>query len=141
MSMRYSPPIRIVIGLCTALVASFPFLIIAFLLLFVVRGGYFQISPAERSQFLNTYVAGTALFSCIFSLAIYGLTAFYIADAVRNTSASEAVRTILLFAVFFLPYVGMPAYYVLYILMRQPPAWATRRTSLPSVPPSPIRAA
>jgi phage shock protein PspC (stress-responsive transcriptional regulator) len=54
------------------------------------------------------------------------MVTFYVAHAIKNTDASDVIRIVALLLVFFLPYVGMPAYYVLYIMLAKPPAWAMK---------------
>jgi len=127
-AMTLSSPMKIIVGALTAVVTAFPFLFVAYMLLFVVRGGYFRSPQLEGPQALNTYVVAAFASSCLISILIYALTAFYIAHAIRNTSAPDVLRTALLLAIFIVPYLGMPAYYILYLLIPQPPSWAVKHT-------------
>ena len=63
---------------------------------------------------------------CLFTLLTYGLIAFYVTQAIKNQRASDVVRIVTLIMIFFMPYLGMPFYYVLFILMPTPPPWALK---------------
>jgi WD40 repeat protein len=60
----------------------------------------------------------------------FGLTIFYIVHAIKNSSASEVARIVLLVGVFLMPFIAMPVYYILYIWLEQPPDWALTKEAI-----------
>ena len=123
--MKLNNTAKIIVGVLTLLVALFP---IAFILLWL---GMFFPTMVGRSQ-EYPFQAFDAIFAfifpamCIISILIYAMIAFYVAHAIKNTAASDVFRIVSLLLVFFFPYLGMPAYYVLYILLSKPPQWAMK---------------
>jgi hypothetical protein len=125
-----SKPLKIFIGIATVLYLLFP--IIFFLLfLFYVLPTYLGSTNADDLLMLyeNIFVASIPL-GCIVFTIIIGLLAFYVTHAIKNKNASEMIRLISVFAIFMFPYIGMPAYYVVFILMPNPPSWALKPESV-----------
>jgi len=121
-----SKPIKVLVGLLTLLVVLFPFALFLLWGLMVFPMFMGGSSGDFPFQAFDMVFALALPLMCSFALALYGLTAFYVAHAIKNQVGSEVVRIVALLAVFFLPYLGMPFYYIVYILMTKPPSWAMK---------------
>ena len=77
----------------------------------------------------NIFIATIPL-GCIVITVIFGLLAFYVTHAIKNRDASDAIRLIFMLAIFYFPYIGMPFYYVVFILKPKPPSWALKPKSV-----------
>jgi uncharacterized membrane protein len=123
--MRLSNTVKVIVGVLTAVVALFP---LGFVFIWLVS--FFPLMPGAFDEFPSQLF--DALFSlmfpmmCFVSILMYALVAFYVMHAIKNTAASDLIRILGILLVFFFPYIGMPAYYVLFILLAKPPAWALR---------------
>ncbi len=125
--MTLSTPIKILVGVLTLVVMLLPvglFLLWGLMVSQVMRGP----SSDFPSQFFDIVFPVAFFVMCLFTLIMYGLTAFYVTHAIKNERASDLIRILALLAVFFLPYLGMPFYYILYILIPHTPAWALKAT-------------
>ena len=65
-----------------------------------------------------------AIVAACLTVLTYSLVAFYLIHAFSNPSAHLWLRVVLGLGFFVLPYVAMPAYFLLYILPPSPPSWA-----------------
>jgi len=123
--MTLSSTAKAIVGVLTALVALFPLALVALWL--VMFFGMMSRTPQDAP-----FQAFDAIFGlvfpamCIVSVLMYVMIAFYVTHAIKNTPASDVVRIVALLLVFFFPYLGMPAYYIIYILMAKPPTWAMK---------------
>jgi hypothetical protein len=63
---------------------------------------------------------------CFVMIIMFGLLAFYVVHAIKNQDASNAIKLISALVIFMFPYVGMPLYCVVFILMPTPPSWALK---------------
>jgi hypothetical protein len=125
--MSLSNPIKVIVGVSTLLVMLIP---LGFFLLWGLM--VFPAFTGERSVDFP-FQAENAIFSfafpliCFLNILIYGLYAFYITHAIKNENGSDIIRIIALFGIFFLPYLGMPFYFVVYIFFPTPPSWALKK--------------
>jgi len=124
--MTLSTPVKALVGVLTLLVFLFPvgFFLLWALMFFPMFIG--EASPDFPFQAFDTVFAVAFPLMCLFTVAMYGLIAFYVTHAIKNQGASDVVRIVALLAVFFLPYLGMPFYYIVFILMPKPPSWAMK---------------
>jgi len=116
---------KVLVGVLTLIVMLFPvglFLLWGITVSQAMRGPSYDIP----FQFFDVVFPVAFFMMCLFTLIMYGLTAFYVTHAIRNERGSHLVRILALLAVFFLPYLGMPFYYILYILIPRTPAWALK---------------
>ena len=121
---------KIIIGLATLLYMLFPvifFLLFIFLVLPIYLGATNadEIIMLYKNIFLIMIPVG-----CIVLTIMFGLLAFYVVHAIKNQDASEAIRLISVLAILLFPYIGMPFYYVIFILMPKPPSWALKPESV-----------
>jgi len=121
-----SNPLKALVGVLTTLVVLVPFGI--FLLWGLMAIPAFMGTPSGDDPFLAFDIVFAFAFPlmCVFSALMYALIAFYVAHAVKNQGASDVVRIVALLLIYFLPYLGMPAYYLLFILLPRPPSWAVK---------------
>ncbi len=64
---------------------------------------------------------------CALNILIYALMGFYTFHTIKNNNASDVIRTIAIFSFFILPYLGMPLYYIMFILLPKPPTWTIKK--------------
>ena len=124
--MTLSNPLKALVGVLTTLVVLVPFGI--FLLWGLMAIPAFMGTPSGDDPFLAFDIVFAFAFPlmCVFSALMYALIAFYVAHAVKNQGASDVVRIVALLLIYFLPYLGMPVYYLLFILLPRPPSWAVK---------------
>ena len=123
--MTLSATAKAIVGGLTALVALFPVALVALWL--VMFSGMMSRTPQDAPfQAFDAIFALAFPAMCIISVLMYVMIAFYVTHAIKNTAASDVVRIVALLLVFFFPYLGMPAYYIIYILMAKPPTWAMK---------------
>jgi uncharacterized membrane protein len=126
--MQLNTAAKVIVGLLTALVALFPLGLV-----FLWLASFFPMMSGWVSEFPSPFA--DALFAimfpmmCLVSFLMYAMVAFYVTHAIKNTTASDLIRILAILLVFFFPYVGMPAYYVLFILLAKPPSWALKTVS------------
>jgi len=125
--MTLSQPIKILVGVSTLLVFLLPF---GFVLLWGLM--VFPMALGEPNANFP-FQPFDAIFSlvfplmCLLNLLIYALYAFYVIHTIKNERGSDVVRIIALLAIFFLPFLGMPFYYIVYIFFPNPPSWALKK--------------
>ena len=121
---------KIFIGFATLLYLLLPIIFFLLWLLYVVPM-YLGSTNVDDLMMLykNIFMASIPL-GCIVLTIIFGLLAFYVNHAIKNKEASEAIRLISVLSIIFLPYIGMPLYYILFILMPNPPSWALKPDSV-----------
>ena len=124
--MRLTGAINILVGVLTGLVSIFPIAIL--LLVFAIGRGLLDVAvppfPFGYCIALEQILPPSVM--CVIQVLLYALMVFYIAHAVRNSAASDSVRTPLILLVVFIPFLGMPAYYAVFLLPPTPPAWALK---------------
>lgn len=127
--MTLSKPIKIAVGVATVIVMLLPMGL--FLIWISFAFPFFMGNPDSDFpfQYFDMMMAVVFPMICLINILIYGLIAFYIIHAVKNQAANDVIRIIALLAIFFIPYLGMPIYYVIYILMSTPPSWALKEAS------------
>ncbi len=131
--MTLNRPVKVAIGLATLVVAGIPIL---FLLLF---SSVFFVSDIPGSavegfvRFFFDSINYLFVAVCILNLLIFGLVSFYVVHTVKNDSANQVVRILLALALFFFPYIAMPAYFLIYIWPTTPPSWAVAEHTHASV--------
>jgi hypothetical protein len=124
--MTLTKPVKLLVGLLTLLVMVFPialFVLWGFMMLPVFLGDASRELPFEA---FDAVFALAFPLMCLFTLAMYGLTAFYVSHAIKNQGGSDVIRIVALLAVFFFPYLGMPFYYIVFILLPRTPSWALK---------------
>jgi len=125
--MTLSQPIKILVGVSTLFVFLLPFgfVLLWGLMMFPVAFG--EPSADFPSQPFNAIFSLAFPLMCLLNLLVYALYAFYVIHAIKNESASDVVRIIALLAIFFIPFLGMPFYYIVYIFLPNPPSWALKK--------------
>ena len=124
--MTLSNGAKVIVGVLTVCVALFP---LAFIFIWMISFFPFIAAPSASDFPFDVFDAVSAFMfpaMCLISLMSYGLMAFYVAHAVKNTQVSDAIRVVAILLVFLFPYLGMPAYYILFILLGTPPSWALK---------------
>jgi hypothetical protein len=124
--MTLSRSAKIIVGVLTGAVVLLP---VGFIVLAVVMMlGWWCGSPRDFPlPSLGPFAELSFPLMCLVNVLVYGMVAFYVAHAIKNQAASDTVRIIGILLIFIAPYLGMPAYYVVYILLATPPAWAMKR--------------
>jgi hypothetical protein len=94
------------------------------MLAFLLRIGLSPAIPETGPRGFLVFFFAIFPLHCVTILIQLALLVFYIIHLLKNTAPSEVTRVILGVGMFLLPYVAMPVYYILYIWLDQPPAWA-----------------
>jgi hypothetical protein len=63
-----------------------------------------------------------------FGLAQFILMIFYVIHIIKNRAGSEVIRILTSIGFYFLPYIAMPAYFLIYIAPSKTPDWALETT-------------
>ena len=124
--MRLSTPLKAIVGIATGVFVLLPVMGFALMLVTFLSVSRYEaqgITPPDFFQF-----GGGAFFAaiCVVILLQYPLIAFYVAHIIMNSAANDVARVVLALGVFFVPYVIMPIYFILSILMPNPPSWALK---------------
>ena len=127
-----NPWLKGLIGFSTFLVAMYPILFMAiFFLQFLTMTSFDFTQMDPNEPFFPPFFGGFFLFFplmiCISFLQM-GLMAFYVVHIVKNRTGSEVLRILAGIGVYMLPFVAMPAYYLIYILPKSPPDWALEQS-------------
>lgn len=120
--MTLSRTPKIIVGAATVLVALWPFLMMVFMFLPISLMVLSGVEEPDPSFIFVFFLIFPLMFFAMF-LQI-GLMVFYIAHIIKNKAASEIVLILLGVGLYFMPFFAMPAYYLIYILPNEPPAWA-----------------
>lgn len=119
--MKLSQPVKILVGVATLLMFLFPLVFVGvwFLMMFSMFLGTIR----EELFLLTFFLPMMIIFPLQFLMLILqlGLKVFYLTHVIKNKTGSESARVILGLTVFYLPYIGMPIYYFMYIWPDQSP--------------------
>ena len=124
--MTLTNPVKVLVGVTTLLVVLLPFGLLLLWGLMVIPMAMAGPSGDYPFQIFDMVFALAFPLICLFNIIIYGLMAFYVTHVIKNQGASDFVRIAALLAVFLFPYLGMPFYYIVFILMPVPPSWALK---------------
>jgi hypothetical protein len=64
---------------------------------------------------------------CSLNILIYALVGFYVFHTIKSNNISDVIRTIAILTFFMIPFLGMPLYYILFILLPEPPTWTVKK--------------
>ncbi len=137
--MKISKPIKVLIGAITAVVALFPFVIgPAMMILFVFvapgfpffdyRGG---TNPEDMARIMPMFFLFFFLTIMCFSVFQLALQVFYLALVIKNKQLTDVSRVLFALAVFFMPFVAMPLYFVAYFWSDRPQETGASPASTP----------
>jgi hypothetical protein len=134
--MIISKPIKAVVGVSTLIIFLLPIgfiLLWGFMALSMSRIGPIttplQAPPPPFQAIMDAIFAVGFPLICFLNLLIYILYAFYVTHAIKNEGGADIIRIITLLVIFIFPYIGMPFYYTVYILLPNPPSWALKKQS------------
>ena len=130
--ITYSRIPKILIGIGTAIFTLFPILMMVFAIAFMFIPLFF-LNLTESSE-PNLAIFGVFFLiipiMMLFGFLQLGLMIFYIINIVKNKIGSDVILILIAIGLYFLPFFAMPAYYLIYILPKEPPDWAmTPKTS------------
>ncbi len=128
--MKLSRPIKLLVAAGTAWIILYPLLFFALWL--SMLGGF--MSPATEASPFSIFSIFNILLPvhCLTLIVQLALMGFYLFHVIKNTLASDLVRVFSGIGVFFIPFLAMPAYYIIFILPDQPPVWALAKATKPS---------
>lgn len=127
--MTLSRPLRVLVGVATAVYVILP-LVFAALVVLVALGFPLwltlnaQPGDAPPPVIIPLFVFGVTPLQCLLIPLAFGLISFYLVHIIKNEAALETYRILLALGVVFLPFVAMPIYFLIYIWPETPPAWA-----------------
>lgn len=123
--MRLNKFWKTIIGLGTAWVVIWPFLMFLGWMIFIA----IAIATSENTTLSDDVIIPTVFFPLLFmiicsSFIQLGLTIFYLVHVILNKTANDALRVIFGILIFLFSFIAMPIYYFIYILPENPPEWA-----------------
>ena len=119
--MKISKPVKILIGVLTLLVVLIPFVIMPAVMMFLVFGAGFPFldSQAMPSPYdIGGPASGYDGFLSADDVQYFGqlgLQVFYVIHEIKNKAMTDTLRILFVLAHFFLPYIGMPIYFIAYL--------------------------
>jgi hypothetical protein len=128
--VKLSKGVKILVGILTAIYVLLPILFIGGWFTFVFGLAGLSSRHHEPPEFfLFLFPVLLLFFVCFINLLHFGMICFYLVHTIRNRAGSETLRALLAVGFVFLPVIGMPAYYFIYILPDNPPDWALQPVS------------
>lgn len=115
---------KIFVALATLVYIVVPFL--AFIA-FIFFASFVQSEPETRSSFMFYFQISAWALACFLFLLQVGLVVFYVIHIFKNKVITDSSRIIAVLGVIFMPIIGMPIYYILYV-------WRDQLPASPSVP-------
>jgi outer membrane protein assembly factor BamB len=130
--MSMSNNLKWLVGLATVWLIAYPvFFLILWLLSFQA-----MFSGGSEVPFIGAFFGYLFPLHCLTAILQLVLLAFYLVHILRNQLASEAAKVGFALSIVILPYIGMPAYYYLFVWRPSPPQWALSLTAKEQLPPS-----
>lgn len=128
--MKFSRNIKILLGVASGIYAVAPIFLVGFYFLWIFtmlpsfaameQAGPGEFPPAPFFLGFFVFIGGIMLFN----LLHFVLIPVYMALLIKNKEGSEILRIILATGCMFLPFIALPAYFLIYIAPSTPPAWA-----------------
>jgi len=135
--MNLKRPVKIVVAAATAIVVlGFVLAILPIPLVILATRGAFAVTEDQVKSAIQVFIDSfnvIAVSGLALSMLTSALIAFYFVHAAMNSSASAPLRVLLALTCFAIPFIGMPAYFVIYILPRTPPVWALKPPAVPLI--------
>jgi hypothetical protein len=138
--MYLSKPAKTFVGIATLFVFLIPFLLILFWLYMAFSMATAANLPSNdfppnRFPFNSFEVMYNFMVPVVCSLNVlmYALVGFYIFHAVKSNDISDVIKTIAILTFFIIPFLGMPLYYILFILLPEPPTWTVKKKPAPTL--------
>ncbi len=125
--MIISKPIKVTIGILTAIAVLFPFVIMPGFMMFLMFGSGFPFfdpqSIPNPDEFEKTMLPMMMVFYPVmmcFSLTQLGLQIFYVVHEIKNKALVDAYRILFVLGTFFMPFIAMPIYFFAYVWKDNP---------------------
>ena len=132
--MNFSKSVKILMGLATGFYALAPILFVLFYFLWmfamipmIAAAEQPPVPDFPRMQFFFFFAAMFVIFFAVimlFNFLHISLIPIYITLLIKNKTGREFLRIIIAIGLFILPFIAMPAYYLIYILPMTAPDWA-----------------
>jgi hypothetical protein len=118
--MSISNPIKWLVGAATVWLLSYP----AFFLILWLLSFQSMVTGSSELPFINGIFSYLFPVHCLTAILQLVLLGFYLVHILRSQLASEPAKIGFALSIVILPYLGMPAYYYLFIWRDHPPQWA-----------------
>jgi len=115
--MKLKKSVKITIGITTLWMIIYP-------IVFIAAMFGISVAPYRLDETSFPLFAAIVPLHCFTAILGMGLIIFYIIHAIKNTTASDVMRIVLLIGIFFMPFIAMPVYFLLYVWTDNPPGWA-----------------
>jgi hypothetical protein len=131
--MHLSKTVKIFVGIATLFVFLIPLLLILFWLytaFSMATAASLPSSefPPDRFPFniesMRYFIVTVA---CLINMLGFALVGFYVFHAIKSNNISDVIRTIAILIIIMIPYLGMPLYYIMFILLPKPPNWTIKK--------------
>ncbi len=122
--MKMHLVVKILIGLLSAWVIFVPFLMALAWFLYITTISFQEsVTPTNGTPYIASFflLFFVAICTALLSTVLKG---FYIVHDIVNRAGSNLLRALLGLAIIFLPIIGFPFYYFIYIVPDNPPGWA-----------------
>ena len=115
--MTLTKPIKILIGILTLLIIVAPFVIMPLFFAFSMLPAFaaeFGNDMLEPPVFLGVMLVMMPVMF-LFPFVQLALQVFYVIHEVKNKTLTDTARILFLLGAYFMPYIGLPVYYVMHI--------------------------
>ncbi len=135
--MKMHLAVKIIIGLLSAWVILVPFFMALAWFLYITTISFQEsVTPTNGTPYIASFFLLFFIAICTAFLSTV-LKGFYIVHDIINRAGSNLLRALLGLAIIFLPLIGFPFYYFIYIVPDNPPQWALVQPAETNVP-SPV---
>jgi hypothetical protein len=127
--MKLNKSVKLLIGLGTIWILIYPLLFIA-LFFSIMPGALLSSLPEPPTSMFSIFnlIFPLHCFTFIVELILLG---FYLFHDIKNTGVSDVIRAVFGVGLFFMPFIGMPVYYYLFIWRDLPPRWTLAENHKP----------
>lgn len=126
--MKLGKPWKITIGVFTALVALYPFLIALFMFPFFLFAATLEgRNPDLPVGFLSFFFLffGFAMLTVFLQM---GLSIFYLIQVIKSKNVSDILRIVLGLGIFYMPFLAMPISFFVFVWPESAPEWALEKS-------------
>jgi hypothetical protein len=127
--MKLNKTWKIVVGIATAWVVLYPFVMTGFM--FVAFVPMVMAMEGTGSDFPPTsFMVGFMIFWLFMMFSSFlqmAASAFYLVHIIKNKTGMDILRILSGVGAFYLPYIALPFYYFVYIWPDTPPEWAVEQ--------------
>jgi hypothetical protein len=126
--MKFNKAWKIILGVLTAWVALYPFLMMLFMFPFFFFTATLDSRSAEMPTGFLTFLFIFFFFAMITAFLQMGMSILYLALIIKNKDVSDILRIVLGVGVFYMPFIAMPVSYFVFLWPESTPAGAMEKS-------------